>query len=65
MGKTTEPSIKAKRFLEEYVRNGFNATQAYQAIYPNASYETARVRSCKLLKDEKCVKYLREYIEQC
>ena len=63
MPKTNEPSIKAKRFLEEYVANGFNATQAYQAIYPDASYDTARARSCQLLKDEKCVKYLREYID--
>ena len=63
MSKTNEPSNKAKRFLEEYVANGFNSTQAYQAIYPDASYDTARVRSCQLLKDEKCVKYLREYID--
>ena len=63
MPKTNEPSIKAKRFLEEYVANGFNATQAYQAIYPDASYDTARTRSCQLLKDEKCIKYLREYID--
>ena len=63
MPKTNEPSIKAKRFLEEYVANGFNATQAYQAIYPDASRETARTRSYALLNDEKCIKYLREYID--
>lgn len=63
MGKTTEPSTRAKRFLEEYVRNGFQATQAYKTIYTDASDETARVRACQLLKDEKCVKYLRDYID--
>ena len=63
MGKTTEPSVKAKRFLEEYVRNGFNATAAYKMAYPNASDATARARSSEMLKDPKCVKYLREYID--
>ena len=63
MGKTTEPSVKAKRFLEEYVRNGFNATEAYKMAYPNASDATARARSSEMLKDPKCVKYLREYID--
>lgn len=63
MGKTTEPSVKAKRFLEEYVRNGFNATQAYKMAYPDASDTTARARSSEMLKDPKCVKYLREYID--
>ena len=63
MPKTNEPSVRAKRFLEEYVANGFNGTQAYLAVYPDASRDTARARSCQLLKDEKCVKYLREYID--
>ena len=63
MGKTTEPSSKAKRFLEEYVRNGFQAKEAYKTVYPDAGDETARVRACQLLKDEKCVKYLRDYID--
>ena len=63
MPKATEPSVRAKRFLEEYVRNGFRATEAYMTVYPDAAKETARTRSCQLLKDEKCVKYLRDYID--
>ena len=63
MPKTDEPSVKAKLFLEEYVRNGFNGTQAYLTIYTNASEATAKARSSELLKDEKCVRYLREYID--
>jgi hypothetical protein len=63
MPKTNEPSVKAKLFLEEYVRNGFNATQAYKTIYPNASDGTARARSSEILREEKSVKYLREYID--
>lgn len=63
MPKTNEPSAKAKLFLEEYVANGFKATKAYKTIYPNASDATARARSSELLKDEKCVKYLRDYID--
>lgn len=63
MPKTKEPSTRAKQFLEEYVRNGFQAKLAYKTIYPDAADETARVRSYQLLKDEKCIKYLREYID--
>ena len=63
MPKANEPSVRAKRFLEEYVRNGFNATQAYKMAYPDASDATARTRSSEMLKDPKCVKYLREYID--
>ena len=63
MPKTNEPSAKAKLFLEEYVANGFNGTQAYLTIYVNASESTAKARSSELLKDEKCVKYLRDYID--
>ena len=63
MPKTDEPSNKAKLFLEEYVRNGFNGFRAYKTIYPNASDSTAQARSSELLKDPKCVKYLREYID--
>jgi hypothetical protein len=63
MPKTDEPSHKAKLFLEEYVRNGFNGFKAYKTIYPNASDSTAYARSSEMLKEEKCVKYLREYID--
>jgi hypothetical protein len=63
MPKTDEPSNKAKLFLEEYVRNGFNGFKAYKTIYPNASDATAYARSSEMLKEEKCVKYLREYID--
>ena len=63
MPKTNEPSVRAKRFLEEYVRNGFHGIQAYLTVYPDASRETARTRSYALLNDEKCIKYLREYID--
>lgn len=63
MPKTDEPSNKAKLFLEEYVRNGFNGLQAYKTIYPEASDATAKTQSSKLLKEPKCAKYLREYID--
>lgn len=63
MPKTDEPSNKAKLFLEEYVRNGFNGFRAYKTIYPNASDATAQARSSELLKDPKCVRYLRDYID--
>ena len=63
MPKTNEPSNKAKLFLEEYVRNGFNGFQAYKTIYPNCSDSTAYSRSSELLRDDACKIYLRNYID--
>lgn len=41
------------QFVEEYVKNGFNGTDAYKAAYPNAQDATARVEACRFLKDER------------
>ena len=40
-----------QQFLEAYERNGFtNATQAYQKLHPNVSYQVAANRSHNLKK---------------
>jgi len=42
-------------FLEEYLHNDLhrlNATQCYMIAFPKASYKTATVNSCKLMKDK-------------
>lgn len=36
-------------FIDEYMINGHNATQAYLKVYSNASYSTADANSRKLL----------------
>jgi hypothetical protein len=39
-----------KRFIARYIENDFrNATEAYRAAYPKASYDTARVQASRLL----------------
>ena len=63
MPKEKDISTNTKLFLEEYVRNGFHASQAYATIFPNANEKTANTNAYKLLRDERCKKYLREYID--
>ena len=40
-------------FIAEYLKNGFNGTQAYLTIKPQNTLLTAQVESCKLLKTPK------------
>lgn len=53
-------SIKHQQFAEEYLRC-FNATKAYQSVYPNVSRVTAASNGYRLLKDKSEVA---EYIQQ-
>lgn len=43
-----------QKFADYYLANGCNATKAYQDTYVKASYETAQVNGCRLLKNQ-CV----------
>ena len=45
------PSLRVNDllFLNEYFRNGQNATQAYRTVHPNVRYNTAQVQSSRLL----------------
>jgi phage terminase small subunit len=48
-----------KRFLDYYIGQDFrNATEAYRKAYPEASYDTARANSTKLLAKT----YIQEYM---
>lgn len=52
-------NAKQRAFCEEYVRNGYNATQAYIFAY-ECNYETANAVSCRLMKKP----HVREYIKE-
>ena len=43
---------KQQDFIMEYISNGFNAVQAYQAAYPTSTYSTARTNAYKLLANK-------------
>lgn len=43
---------KQQDFIMEYISNGFNAVQAYQAAYPTSTYATARTNAYKLLANK-------------
>lgn len=40
---------RQREFIDEYIRNGFNGTQAYLHAYKNSTYENARVSSSETL----------------
>lgn len=45
----TKLTIRERKFIDAYVKNGGNATQAYIKISPNCKYESARVLGCRWL----------------
>lgn len=47
--KDKELSDKHKLFIENYVKNYGNGTRAYMDTYPNAKYNTARVKASMLV----------------
>lgn len=42
-----------RTFVETYLANGFNATQAYREAYPGVTYTTAMVNGCRMLRNAK------------
>lgn len=53
-----------RRFADEYLGNGFNATQAYKHAYPNATHESAMRLGSRLLRDVEVAAYLSTRMEQ-
>jgi len=49
----TKTDIKYTDFANEYIKNGGNARQAYQKVYPNVKDTTADVNGSKLLRNAK------------
>lgn len=50
---------KQKRFCEEYVLNGFNASKAYKAAY-GGSDKGATANGCAMLKNQRILKFIDE-----
>jgi len=49
---------KQKAFIEEYLINGMNATDAYLKAYPKSKYDTARANGAKLLANANIQDYI-------
>ena len=49
---------KEKAFCEEYIANGYNATQAYLKAYEGCAYETAHSQGCRVARKP----HIKEYI---
>ena len=61
---TEHLKIEHQRFIETYLENGHNATRAYLAAYPAATYETAGVEGSKLLEKPKVKEWIDERRKQ-
>lgn len=48
---------KEKAFCEEFIANGYNATQAYFTVY-GGTMGTARATGCKVIKRPQCKAYI-------
>ncbi len=48
-----------KKFADEYLTNGFNATKAYLAVYKDVKQESAEALSSKLLSNIKVEEYIK------
>ena len=55
---------KEMLIVEEYLVNGFNKTQSYKVGYPNQSYSSLRVESCKFFKREDVKEYVEKKIRE-
>lgn len=53
-------TAKEKRFCEEYVANGGNASRAYFEVYDTASIENARKAYCKPFRKPEVKAYIAE-----
>ena len=52
-------TAKNKLFIEEYVANHYNATQAYMKVY-GCEYDTANTKGCKVLEKPEAKEYMKE-----
>lgn len=63
-------TIQQELFAQEFVRNGNNATEAYDTVFPSEDPEKPRLRktttrnACKLLKNEALKKRIEKITQQ-
>ncbi len=62
-GATKKLSKKHNAFVDEYFRL-FNATEAYISVYDNASYDSARAASARLMADPRIKEECERRIER-
>lgn len=60
MGIRHELTSKQQKFCEEFVCNGYRATQAYLEAYNTENSDVARVQGHRLLKNEKVIDYIKK-----
>lgn len=53
-----------RAFVEEYLINGYNATTAYQKVYPKATYKTAIANGARLLTNAEIQAYIQSKKEE-
>ncbi len=62
--KSKELKDSHKAFADEYLVNGFNATQAYLKAYPDSTEEAAESSASRLLSNAKVKEYIEEQKKQ-
>ena len=61
MGKSQlKEDMKIEAFAEAYVKNGMNGLQAYKAVSPQVTDNTAGVQSTRMLKKPRTVKAIQD-----
>lgn len=62
MGKKySAADLKYKEFVNEYLNNGFNATNAYMAVYKPDKRKTAESGGSRLLKKERVKQFIKDF----
>lgn len=56
-------NVRHQQFVNEYLKL-WNATRAYQRVYPKASYDTARANGATLLADASIAEAVQKRLEQ-
>jgi phage terminase small subunit len=59
-----ELTVKQKKFVSEYIVNGFNGCKAYQAVYHTVNKKTCEVNSCRLLRIAKVKEFLESELKE-